>query len=186
MLFLPKTLSQNSTCLHITQLYKLSHSTQDLAIESQDISTQSFKFGVEYYMYFCFTQKQWVWVKWASQFYRKNGPGCKHNLCIGNDWIKALEELLGWISWPYFQFCIKTTNVKQWISRIALGKKNITFDISCELLTEKLFLFPSATFARELTEYLRKINIRINDLLQNVLYWRLHGYIQPIVISLVP
>ena len=85
---------------------------QDLAIGSQDISTPSFKFGAEYYIYFCFTQKQWVWVKWASQFYRKNGPGCKHNLCIDNDGIKALERLLGWMFWPYFQFWIKTTKVK--------------------------------------------------------------------------
>jgi hypothetical protein len=53
MLFLPKTMSPNSTCLHITQLYKVSHNTQDLAIGSQEISTPSFKFGVEYYIYFC-------------------------------------------------------------------------------------------------------------------------------------
>ena len=30
--------------------------------------------------------------------------------------------------------------------------------------TQTLVLVPTATFAREITEYLRKINVRINDL----------------------
>ena len=37
-------------------------------------------------------------------------------------------------------------------------------DKNSKIVQEKPFLFPSATFAREITETLRKIKIRINDL----------------------
>jgi hypothetical protein len=51
--------------------------------------------------------------------------------------------------------------------KVALG--NNFFGISCKLLTKNFIynvfvLFPSPTFAKEITEPLRKIKIRINHL----------------------
>jgi hypothetical protein len=78
------------------------------------------------------------------------------------------------------------------IAKFALGNKTTNFGISCKLLTKKstykktfFVLFPSAVFSKEITKPFRKIEIRIIDMLENVL---INGcmVISNLAISLVP
>ena len=62
--------------------------------------------------------------------------------------------------------------------------KSFIFGISCNLWLKTLFvLFTFTTLAREITEPFGKIRRRINYLRENVLYYWLHGYIQPSYLS---
>ena len=89
----------------------------------------------------------------------------------GTTYLKALE--LPILNQSHEGWVIK-------ITKVAHGKMAFLVNVWPKtLFTSKTIfvLFPSATFAKEVTEPLRKI--KINDFWENVLYWWLHGYIQP-------
>ena len=82
-----------------------------------------------------------------------------------------IERLLGWI---YIMLPINS-NIQNhfWYFLETSDRKLYSHEIP------PFVLFPSAILAREITEHFRKINTRINDLRENVLYYWLLGYIQP-------